>query len=92
MQRLTRYIDDNKYMLPCAALSPCEGGYTGAGAERLAAFENIYDNLLSEQAVISKQLAELRDAGKTKTTQFKELMTKKLINTSTLSLFKAYGL
>jgi hypothetical protein len=67
-------------------------GYSGEAINKLAKFENIYDDLVESQIEISKKLEMLRDEGKTHSLRFRELMTKKLTNNNVIILFKTYGL
>lgn len=53
-----------------------ETGFTGEAAERLAAFEDVYEHLLQSQETLSAKLEELRSEGKTRSHQFKEAMEK----------------
>lgn len=66
--------------------------YGGKAIDRLAAYENIYCDIMEQQEIISRKLAELRTQNKEKSVQFKELLIKKLNNANILSTFKAYGI
>lgn len=93
MERLTRSSSNNEfYIVDDDKVSHDANGYSGAAIEKLAKFENIYDDLVANQIEISKELEKLRNEGKKNSVKFKELMAKKLINSNVISIFKAYGL
>lgn len=98
MNRLTKQamvMDDNSgdgYIVDHGAIISVSSGYTGDAIERLAQFENFYDDLINGQAKLTEELALLRSEGKEKSVQFKELLTKKLVNINTMILLKSYGL
>lgn len=85
MERLTKKLDDqDNYIVDNDKLNQA--------INKLAIFENIYEELNAEQIEISKKLEDLRNEGKMKSLKFRELMTKKLTNSAVLTLFKNYGL
>lgn len=93
MYRLTRNLDSNSfYFVNDTKVQHVVNGYTGDAVNKLAKFENIYDDLISKQSEISKELEKLRFDGKTHTVKFKQLLTNKLTNSNILSLFRAYEL
>jgi len=93
MERLTRALDNNEfYIVDDDKVNHDVNGYSGDAINKLAKFENIYDDLLASQDEISKELERLRNAGKTHSLKFKELMAKKFTNNNIIILFKAYGL
>ena len=93
MTRLTEQSSEyGYYILNQDLLSAVTEGYTGEAAEKLAKFENFYDDLVSSQDTLAKELEILRNEGKEKTAKFRELFAKKLLNGSTLILLKAYDL
>ena len=59
---------------------------------RLAAFEDMAENLDREQEEIARKLEDLRGRGKEKTVQFKELLAQKLVNNNMKLLLERYGL
>lgn len=67
-------------------------GYSGEAIEKLAKFENFYDDLIEKQNQISIELEMLRNEGKEKSVRFREIFGNKLMNNNTLILLKAYGL
>ncbi len=92
MERLTRKNDEGSYVTGAAQISAEGEEWGGPAIRRLATFEELYEELLAEQERIGERLEQLRQADKKNSVQFKELLGKKLMNTNTISLFKAYGL
>jgi hypothetical protein len=90
-QRLTERRE-GKAFINTEILQREETGFTGEAAERLAAFEDVYEHLLQSQETLSAKLEELRSEGKTRSHQFKEAMGKKLMNTMILSLLESRGI
>ena len=92
MERLTEKLSKTQYQVTKSALQEMEKGYTGQAIDRLAAFENVYAEVWESQQALPEQLEKLRAAGREKTVQFRELMTKKMTNAMILNLFKTYGI
>ncbi len=92
MARLTRVLNNEVYIVDDDKVNRDVNGYSGEAVNRLARFENVYDDLVASQNKISEELAKLRDEGKTKSVRFRELMVKKLTNSNFVILFKTYGL
>ena len=93
MERLTRTSDNKKlYIVDDDKINHDENGYFGDAVNKLAKFEDVYDDLLASQDEISKELEKLRNEGKTRSFKFKELMAKKITNNNIMTLFKTYGL
>jgi hypothetical protein len=92
MNRITKVMDNTFYVVDDTKLQHDKNGYFGDAISKLAKFENIYDDLLSKQIEISKELEKLRVEGKTHTVKFKQLLSNKLTNNNILILFGAYGL
>ena len=55
-------------------------------------FERALDDILSEYEKLGKELAILRNEGKSKTTKFRELLSKKLVYSMIITIFKRYDL
>lgn len=87
MEKYTEMIN-NEYIIKKENLDICEEGYKGIAASRLAAFENMVIDLTNEQIALSKKIQEYKLEGKAKTYQCRELMAKKLMNTTILSHLK----
>lgn len=92
MDRLTRKLDSSNYFVDDTKVQHDENGYTGDVINKLAKFENTYDDLISKQSEISKELEKLRCEEKTHTVKFRQLLTDKLTNSNILSLFRSYEL
>lgn len=60
--------------------------------DRLARFEKALEDILNEYDKLGKELEELRNEGKSKTTKFRELLGKKLVYSMIITLFKRYDL
>lgn len=69
-----------------------EGASQQAVLLRLAQFEALYETLLRENVEFSLALQKLKEADKTKTVKFRELMGKKLMNTQMLGVFGIHGI
>ena len=76
--------DKNKYFV--------EENKIEEAVQKLAVFENMLDAFVKDTDDIPEQLAKLRKDGKDKTVAYKELVTKKLINTNILMFFKKHGI
>ena len=63
-----------------------------AALERLARFEDMALGLEAEQGDIAARLAALREQGKDKTVQFRELLAQKLSNANMLLLLERWKL
>ncbi|HOO12187.1 MAG TPA: hypothetical protein PK684_04455 [Bacillota bacterium] len=93
MKRITRKTQNNgHYVVDEDKIKKETGGYSGEAIERLAAFENMYEDLIKGQGEISEELERLRREGKKNSYKFRELMGKKLINSNTMIILKNYGL
>ena len=92
MARLTRMINNEFYIVEDDKVICDDNGYSGEAINRLARFENFYDDLVASQNKISEEMEKLRNEGKTKSVRFRELMGKKLTNSNILILFKTYRL
>ena len=60
--------------------------------ERLENFEKTLQDILAEYDNLGKQLENLRNDGKMKTTKFRELLGKKLVYNMIITIFKRYNL
>lgn len=59
---------------------------------RLERFEEALKDILKEYDNLGRELEELRNEGKNKTTKFRELLGKKLVYSMIITIFKRYGL
>lgn len=70
-----------------------EGDYIiGEVIDRLAKFESFYEEIEKNQRSISEQLEGLRNEGKEKTVEYKELFTKKLVNNNVMAFLRYHDL
>lgn len=93
MKRLTRLSNKEEVYVTDAIEGRFDDkDYYGEAIQKLAIFENLYEYLIDSQTSIPKELETLRNQGKSKTVTFKELLTQKLINDSTLMLLSRHGL
>ena len=83
--RLTKRMENGGSDLVPGVTSP-------QAVEKLAAFEDLLDDLQAEQQALSQKLGELRAQGRESSARFRELLGKKLINSQVLGLFAARGL
>ena len=60
--------------------------------ERLENFDRALQDILAEYDNLGKQLENLRNDGKMKTTKFRELLSKKLVYNMIITIFKRYNL
>lgn len=60
--------------------------------DRLERFERALEDILQEYDNLGKQLEELRNEGRMKTTKFRELLGKKLVYNMIITIFKRYNL
>jgi len=60
--------------------------------QRLAAFEDVYDELAVSMVAIPGDLAKLRAEGKEKTVRYKELFGQKMLNNHIIALFERHGI
>jgi hypothetical protein len=93
LSRLTRALDSNNfYVVDDTKVQHDANGYSGDAISKLAKFENIYDDLISKQSEISKELEKLRLEGKTHSVKFKQLLVNKIANNNIAILFTTYKL
>jgi hypothetical protein len=91
MTRLTRVLDNGIYVVDDAKVRHDADGYSGEAITRLAGLENMYEELVSKQEEISKELERLRSEDKMHSVKFKQLLANKLLNNNILILLKTYG-
>lgn len=60
--------------------------------DRLARFEDSYDEVVADQARVTVELERLRREGRTKTVRFRELLGRKLTNAYVLVLWGKHGI
>ena len=60
--------------------------------DKLERFEKALNDIIDEYNKLGKELKNLRDEGKMKTTKFRELLGKKLVYSMIITIFKRYDL
>ena len=60
--------------------------------DRLERFEKALNDILNEYDKLGKELEELRNDGKNKTTKYRELLGRKLVYSMIITIFKRYDL
>ncbi len=87
MSRLSKKSDAGTvYVVAEDLVTPVAQGYSGAAIQRLAAYENIVDELAASQLRIAADMERLRNMGRTNSVQFKQLLAEKLMNSNMLVL------
>ena len=71
---------------------PTPDFYAQEKTRRLAAFENVYDELKNDLTAIPAELKKLKAAGKEKTVRYRELLGQKMINNHLIQLFERHGI
>ena len=84
MERYTQRKADGRVSVPPEQLDQA--------LERLARFEDMALGLEGEQGDIAARLAALREQGRDKTVQFRELLAQKLTNSNLRLLLERYRL
>lgn len=85
MERFTCKDSNGQYILSAPDTAQLAIG-------RLAAFENMYETLLAEQAHVLRKLEELRRQNKTKSVTFQQLLGEKLQLANIISRFSLYDI
>lgn len=90
--RLTRALDSkNFYVVDDTKVQHDVNGYSGDAISKLAKFENIYDDLISKQSEISKELEKLRLEDKTHYASMLMALTGQLSQASWEPGFSSFG-
>ena len=92
MKRLTHREEQSAYRVETTTLFINENKYFGEAIDKLAKFENFYEDLESQLTVITAEMDKLREEDKSHSPRFKELFVKKMINNNILTMLKYYGL
>jgi hypothetical protein len=91
LERITIKTEYN-YIVAEQYVERSEGGYSGAAIERLARFENAYEELERLSETILQEIEELKIRDRTHSVIFKEKLGMKVMNANTLNMFKAEGI
>ena len=65
---------------------------TQEALRRLAAFEDVYAELMESMAAIPPELENLKAGGKEKTVRYRELFGQKMMNHHIIALLKRHGI
>lgn len=90
MDRLTKLLDNGIYIANENQIKHNENGYFGNAINKLAKFENIYEDLILKQKEISTEMEKLKLEGKTNSVKFKQLLANKLTNSNIIMIFEKY--
>lgn len=91
MSRLTQKSDKGLYFTSNDKIIQDTKGYSGEAVEKLAKFEDMYDELVSKQIEITGELEKLRQEGKMHTARFKELLDRRIANNTIIIIFESCG-
>lgn len=91
MNKFTKLVD-SKYVASIKDVTIDQDYISGELIDRLAKFENFYEEIEKNQIEISNQLEVMRNDGKDKTVEYKELFTKKLVNNNVMAFLRYHGL
>ena len=91
MERLTWHTQQGAAAAPDAARLN-QGVLQGEAIEKLAACEDLVENLLERQQILSQRMEQLRKTGKEHSALFRQLFAEKLQNTAFLAALAARGL
>lgn len=91
MSRLTQKSDKGLYFTSNDKVTQDTTGYAGDAVEKLAKFEDMYDDLISKQAEITEELEKLRQEGKMHTARFKQLLDRRIANNTIIIIFESCG-
>ena len=91
MNKFTKLVD-SKYVASIKDVTIDQDYISGELIDQLAKFENFYEEIEKNQIEISNQLEVMRNDGKDKTVEYKELFTKKLVNNNVMAFLRYHGL
>jgi len=93
MSRLTLKNSESKtYVLSKEMLELSEIVYKGEAVDKLAKFEDFYENLINDQTKLNEELDVLRNEGQNHSAHFRELFGQKMMINHILIRLKTYGL
>ena len=91
MERLTRQSGkEGPYLTDRSAGEHPEGGYHGEAVEKLARFENLYEDLLEKKKALHQDLENLVNNDRLRTYQYTERLAEKLMNDALLELCETH--
>lgn len=93
MERLTRKSKkEGTYLTDRIDGKHPEGGYHGEAVEKLARFENLYEDLLARKNSLRQDLEQLVENDRLRTYEYTERYVEKLMNDALLELCETHGL
>lgn len=92
MEHYTERTGPGQYRIRKGFLDAGEAGFSGPAADRLAAFERVYEQLVTERAQAEAKMEELRKQDRTGSATFRQLMAKKVNLGNMLDTFSIYGI
>ncbi len=84
MDRFTKRTKEGRFVVDSSRME--------AAIQRLAQFEDAYQELTDSQTQIHPKLKKLRADGKEKTVRYREMMAQKLVNLNMLLFLEKYGI
>ena len=89
LEKLTFQKDNRNYI---RELQQDEFGYYGKAIDRLAAIEDLYEDLKKQEQEIAVRLAKFHRERKTKGYMFQETLALKTLNDKLLNLLASHGI
>jgi hypothetical protein len=90
MERLTRKLGDNLYVVDEAMIKHDQNGYSGEAIYKLAMLEDMYDKLKAKEKEIAEEMENLRIDGRMHTDRFRHLEGVKITTNTMKMLFDVY--
>ncbi|HIS25591.1 MAG TPA: hypothetical protein IAA57_01590 [Candidatus Pullilachnospira intestinigallinarum] len=92
MEHYTKQTGPGQYKICREFLPALPEDAGGPAADRLGAFERVYEHLAREKETTEKKMEELRKKGRTGSATFRQLMAKKVNLGNMLDTFAIYGI
>lgn len=80
------------HTIPEGALHPVPGGYAGAAADRLAAYDALFAHLRGRVRDIPAELLQLKAQGRERSVRFRELAGERMGYLAWLEIAEGFGL
>lgn len=92
MEYYTKRIGPGQYRIRKEFLMAGENDFSGPAADRLAAFERVFEHLTLDKENTEAKMEELREKGRTGSATFRQLMARKVNLGNMLDTFSIYGI
>lgn len=92
MDRYTKFQNEQYYLIDEGNVKYDAGGFSGAAIKRLGLFEDVYDEAVRNRDQLQAQMDALKNEGKEKTFQFKQLLALKMTNINIINAFQTKDL